>query len=91
MYVLNFEAFYLIFEAYGSTHTTSTESTEVNSTSTHAKNSAHSTSTSETSEEHVFNTPWQSVVDAFIMTMGDVGVIYEKLIQVPNHIIIGQV
>lgn len=84
----------MIFEAYGS-HSSTTETTsEVNSTlieSHSLSSSSHSTTESAHEEEEVFNTPFQSIIDAFIMTMGDVGVIYEMLIKVPHHVVIGQV
>ena len=59
-------------------------------------NSASSSSSSSSSSsthhgEIVFNTPWQSIVDSFIMTMGDTAGIYEKLVEVPHYVIIGQV
>ena len=88
---MHFKAFYLIYEAYA--HTTTSASSTNSSSSSHKSGTSSTSTTSSHSihEEHVFNTPWQSIIDAFIMTMGDVGVIYEKLILVPNHIIIGQV
>ncbi len=92
------KAFYLIFEAYETHSTTSTSSSSGSNSSSSSSSSSHKSSSSSSSsatshhaEEQVFNTPFQSIVDAFIMTMGDTGSIYEKLVGVPHYVLLGQV
>lgn len=42
------------------------------------------TPTSDTFSESVFNTPFQSIMDVFVMSLGDVDVIYREISNSPN-------
>jgi hypothetical protein len=87
------KAFYLIFESYASTQLSTHSNEIIENNLTNFSSLAISTSelSNEENDEEIFNTPFQSIVDAFIITLGDLQQIYEKLVKVPHHTILGQV
>ena len=81
----------MAFESYAEeTATTSHETTTTTISAHESSSSSHSESSSE-EDEKVFNTPLQAIMDVFIMSIGDVIGIYNKVLNIPHHAILAKV
>ena len=81
----------MAFESYTEETTTTSHETTTTTISAHeSSSSSHSESSSE-EEEKVFNTQLQAIMDVFIMSIGDVIGIYNKLLNIPHHAILAKV